>query len=187
MSPPRVLIYLLRRDLRVADNPVLHALATAHSQAPFTHLLPLYVFAPPQIETSGFLRAPDATPHPYPAARSTVGGFWRCGRRRAQFVAESVWGAHDALRAAGSGLCVRVGTAREVLQGLLEGYRGERGEVVGVWMTGEEAVEERREEREVRAVVEGAGKEFRLWRDEKYFVDECVARGSCWRAVLTAS
>ena len=173
MSPPRILIYLLRRDLRLSDNPILHALATAHSQSPFTHLLPLYVFAPPQIEVSGFL-SPSSAPYPYPTARSAVGGFWRCGKRRAQFVAESVWGVHDALREAGSGLCVRVGTAREVVRGLLEGYQGEKGEVVGVWMTGEEAVEERREEREVREVVKGEGKEFKLWRDEKYFADEYV-------------
>ena len=173
MAPPRILIYLLRRDLRLADNHVFHSIANTHSQSPFTHLLPLYVFSPPQIEVSGFLSSAD-TPYPYPSSRSAVGGFWRCGKFRAQFLAESVWGLHDALKDAGSDLCVRVGTVSDVVKGLLEAYGkdGEKGEVVGLWMTGEEAVEERREENELKAVVEGAGKEFRLWQDEKYFVDE---------------
>ena len=45
-------------------------------------------------------------------------------------------------------------------------------DVYGIWMTSEEGVEEKREERDVRKAAEGAGKGFRLWRDEKYFIDE---------------
>ena len=188
MSPPRVLIYLLRRDLRLSDSPVLHAISNANSQAPYTHLLPLYVFAPPQIEVSGFLASPDAR-SPYPVSRSAVGGFWRCGKRRAQFVAESVWGLHDELQRVGSGVCVRVGTVTDVLKGLLEGYEQDsgKGEVVGVWMTGEEAIEERREEDEVKEVVEGKGKEFRLWQDEKYLVDEYGCAVPSTISMLTVS
>ena len=174
MASPRILIYLLRRDLRLADNPVFHAASTAHSQSPHTHLLPLYVFTPPQVEVSGFL-ASASTPSPYPTARSAVGGFWRCGKHRAKFLAESIWDLHDALREVGSGLSVRVGTAKDVVKGLLDEYAeggDSKGEVVGVWMTGEEAVEEKREESEVRELVEARGKEFKLWSDEKYFVDE---------------
>jgi deoxyribodipyrimidine photo-lyase len=39
-------------------------------------------------------------------------------------------------------------------------------------MTSEEGVEEKREERDVRRAVEEADKDFRLWKDEKYFIDE---------------
>lgn len=40
------------------------------------------------------------------------------------------------------------------------------GEVTGLWMTDEEGVEEKREERAVRKEVEGRGKTFKLWKDE---------------------
>lgn len=39
-------------------------------------------------------------------------------------------------------------------------------EITGLWMTDEEGVEEKREEKQVRSVVEGRGKVFKLWKDE---------------------
>ncbi|KAK3044054.1 hypothetical protein LTS18_002295, partial [Coniosporium uncinatum] len=48
----------------------------------------------------------------------------------------------------------------------------QRGEVVGVWMTSDDSVEEARDERAVRKMVERRGQEFRLFRDEKYYVDD---------------
>ncbi len=44
--------------------------------------------------------------------------------------------------------------------------------VGGVWMVGEEGVEEGREERAVKNVCRKHGVEFKLWSDEKYLIDE---------------
>ena len=173
MSAPRVLIYLLRRDLRLADNPVFHEISSSfqQSQSPYTHLLPLYVFPAQQVEVSGFI-SDSAERSPFPEARSQVGGFWRCGRHRARFLAESVWDLKGALEGLGSDLIIRVGMVGQVIKDTLDGLKAVDGQTVGVWMTGEEGVEEKREERDVRKIVEAAGTEFKLWRDEKYFIDE---------------
>ena len=180
MSQPRILVYLLRRDLRLADNPIFHDLVKSYQQSnrPYTHLLPLYVFPAQQIEVSGFLSESERSP--YPEARSPAGGFWRCGKHRAKFLAESLFDLRKTLQGAGSGLEIQVGMIQEVVKGLLDSYETEEneGEVVGLWMTAEEGVEEKREERAVKRAVEEHGKEFRLWQDEKYFIDEykCLHR-----------
>lgn len=175
MTSPRILIYLLRRDLRLADNPILHEISRSFQQShrPFTHLIPLYVFAAQQLEVSSFLSS-DSEHSPFPEARCPVGGFWRCGPHRAQFLAESVWDLKEAFEGVGSGLEIRVGMVGQVVNDLLDAFKlDDKGaEIMGVWMTDEEGVEEKREERDVRKVVEGRGKEFKLWVDEKYFVDE---------------
>lgn len=173
MASPRVLIYLLRRDLRIADNPILNEIAKVnqHSQRPFTHVLPVYVFAAQQIEVSGFL-SPDSERSPFPQTRSRSGGFWRCGPHRAKFLGESVWEVKKGLNSIGSGLEIRVGMAGEIVKDLLDAYSKSGTDVAGVWMTDEEGVEEKQEERDVRKVAEDAQTEFRLWIDEKYYVDE---------------
>lgn len=169
-SNPRVLVYILRRDLRVRDNPIFHEVNKLASQShvPFTHLLPIYIFSAQQIEVSGFL-APGQAKSPYPEARSPVGGFWRCGHRRAKFLAESVWDVKTQLEKVGSSLQVRVGSVGDVTRDLLQKMSGQVGEV---WMTSEEGVEEKREEREVKNAVEKAGAKFKLWKDEKYLIDD---------------
>ena len=170
----RVLIYLLRRDLRLADNPVFHEIErlNTQSQRPFTHLLPVYVFPAEQIEVSGFLSL-NAERSLYKEARSQVGGFWRCGRLRAKFIAESVWDLKKDLESIGSGLAIRVGTLHDAVASILEGYRNRNDvEVHGLWMTSEEGWEELYEERHVKQLMDQDGKEFKLWKDEKYFVDE---------------
>jgi len=170
----RILIYLVRRDLRRADNPILHELARLHgqSQRPFTHVLPVYVFSADQIEVSGFLSSSDLK-SPYPEARSRISGFWRCGRRRAKFLAECVWDLKKDLESIGSGLEIRVGSVKDVVRSLLDGYQ-ESGdaEIHGTWMTSEEGWEEKEEEEEVRELMGREAKEFKLWRDEKYLVDD---------------
>ena len=206
-----VLIYLLRRDLRIADNPILHEISKVYGQwqktsqsksslnaqdsstegetgirlidsdvklkssKHFTHLLPLYVFPAQQVEVSGFLD-PNETRSPYPEARSQVGGFWRCGPHRAKFLGESVWNLKDNLTKKGSDLILRAGKAADVTKALLKEFKEKGTEVSAVWMTAEEGVEEKREEREIRRVVQDEGKSFKLWADEKYFVDEYVTR-----------
>ena len=175
MSTPRILIYLFRRDLRVADNPILHEISRSYqqSQHPFTHLLPIYVFPAQQVEVSGFLSS-EFERSPFPEARSNAAGFWRCGPHRAQFLAESVWDLKKSLEGVGSGLEIRIGMAGQVIKEIFDAYKRDSysGEVVGVWMTSEEGVEEQREEKDVRQATEGAGQSFKLWTDEKYYIDE---------------
>ena len=173
MSAPRVLVYLLRRDLRFSDNPILHEISKSWHQShhPYTHLLPLYVFPAQQVEVSGFLSS-GKDRSPFPEARSNAAGFWRCGPHRAKFLAESVYDLKKKLENAGSGLEIPAGMLGEVVKETLQGLQERQAEVVGVWMTDEEGVEEKREEREVKNAVLNAGAKFNLWKDEKYYVDE---------------
>jgi len=122
-APTKILIYLIRRDLRLTDNPVFHEISRvfqSQSPPPFTHLLPIYVFPAHQIEVSGFI--PDAedaaaTPKsPYPEARSKVAGFWRCGPHRAKFLAESVWDLKNTLEQTDSRLVIRAGSLSDVIR-----------------------------------------------------------------------
>lgn len=210
MSPasqpsPSVLIYLFRRDLRVADNPILNEISKVYSQwqsssnardssvdrnigvkvddsnvkpnppKHFTHLLPLYVFPAQQVEVSGFLPSNEIR-SPYPEARSQVGGFWRCGPHRAKFLGETIWNLKDNLKNNGSDLVVRAGKVADVTKALMKEFKEKGTEVSAVWMTAEEGVEEKREESEIKSIVQKEGKSFKLWVDEKYFVDEYVMR-----------
>jgi deoxyribodipyrimidine photo-lyase len=172
-STARVLVYLLRRDLRLADNPIFSEIAKLNnqSQRPFTHLLPVYVFPAEQVEVSGFI--PNGEKSPYREARSRVGGFWRCGRLRAKFLAESVWDLKTDLERIGSGLEIRVGSVKDAVSSILDGYKEHQGiDVHAVWMTSEEGWEEQEEERHVQSVARGRDVDVKLWTDEKYFVDE---------------
>lgn len=177
-AAPRVLIYLIRRDLRLSDNPVFHEVARSFAeQSKFTHLLPIYVFPAQQVEVSGFLKPADPVKQPqspYPEARSQVAGFWRCGPHRAKFLAESVWDLKETLERAGSGLAIRAGLLADIVEDVFTYYASRDAEIDGVWMTREVAWEEAQEELQVQRVVEDHGKEFRLFADEKYFVDEYV-------------
>lgn len=169
---PRILLLLLRRDLRLADNSLFHALAKMKNN--HTHVLPVYIFNPQQIEVSGFL-LPGAK-SPFDEARSRVGGFWRCGPHRAKFVAECIWDLKESLKKLGSDLVIRVGWGGEVVGEILEeidGKEGVAGEMVGVWMTRDHGSEEMDEERDVKGFVERAGKreiEFRVFEDESYLI-----------------
>lgn len=115
-----------------------------------------------QVETSGFLKSGETSP--YPEARSDVGKYWRCGHHRATFLAESVWDVKKDLEKVGSGLDIRAGMLGDVIKQVFDSFKDD--EVTGLWMTDEEGVEEKREERDVRKVVEGRGKSFKLWKDE---------------------
>jgi deoxyribodipyrimidine photo-lyase len=175
MSQPRILVYLVRRDLRFADNPIFHQVIKTHQQShhEYTHLLPVYIFPAQQVEVSGFLSSPSEG-CPYPEARSQVGGFWRCGVHRVKFLAESVFDLRKTLQGAGNGLQIRVGMMRDVVKSILQSYEEKKdgGQVVGVWMTSDEGLEERQDENEVKQVCEDFNTEFKLWQDEKYFIDE---------------
>lgn len=163
-----VVIYLLRRDLRVEDNPVLHHLVT--NCTPFTRLLPVYVLEPHQIEVSNFVKPGQRSP--YPEARSRLGRFWRCGPHRARFTAQSVWDVKLSLTALGSGLVVRIGSYRSVVRTLVQGLRQTGNEVGAIWMTDDVGWEEHNDQQDVASACEEFGVHFRLWNDAKYFVDE---------------
>ena len=175
MGEKKVLVYLLRRDLRVADNPIFHEISklAGQSQKPFTHVLPIYVFPAQQVEVSGFLED-ESKKSPYPEARSEVGKFWRCGPHRAKFLAQSVWDVKSELESRGSGLAIRVGMINDVLDDLLSAFQTKQQDVkvVGLWMTEEDGVEEKREERAAQSIAQKKGVDFRLWTDEKYFIDD---------------
>lgn len=170
---PRVRLLLLRRDLRLVDNPLFHALSKAKDH---THVLPVYVFNPQQVETSGFL-LPEIK-SPYTEARSRVGGFWRCGPHRAKFVAECIWDLKEHLEKLGSGLVIRVGWGGEVVGGMIESIDdkedADTGKIVSVWMTRDHGSEEMSEENGIKKLVEKIGKgniEFRALEDESYLID----------------
>lgn len=169
MAGSKLLVYLLRRDLRVSDNPILHHLATSHDHG-FTHLLPVYVFPAHQVEVSGFLA--DGQSSPYPEARSQVGKFWRCGPHRAKFVAESVWDVKDSLEGLNSALLIRVGSFPDVLKHIVNSLKENQQNVSAVWMTDEKSDEELQEQNAVSSFCSQQGIDFELWRDEKYFIDE---------------
>ncbi|KAH8662287.1 DNA photolyase, FAD-binding/Cryptochrome [Xylariales sp. PMI_506] len=169
MSKSNILIYLLRRDLRVSDNPILHTLASGNGHG-FTHLLPLFVVPPHQIEVSGFIN--DGSQSPYPEARSVLGRFWRCGPHRADFLVSSIWDLKESLESLESGLVLRIGPYKDVLGSILDGLKEKGHQVGAVWMTSDEGTEEKEDESSISSACSGAGVEFRLWDDEKYFIDD---------------
>lgn len=208
MAPdyPRILLCILRRDIRLADNPILHfasqprrtpntskspsnsetrsrddSLLSEHTGPNFTHLLPVYVFPANQVEVSGFLKNP-ADQCPYPEARSQVAKVWRTGPHRAKFIAEGAWDLKQKLAGlgCGSGLELRVGRVGDVVSGILEWYKkdasqgGNNGEVSGIWMTSDYGTEEKDDEQEVKTLAEENDVDFRIWEDEKFYIDECV-------------
>ncbi|KAH9888674.1 DASH family cryptochrome [Xylariomycetidae sp. FL2044] len=169
MSATKVLIYLIRRDLRVSDNPILHHLASAPDHG-FTHILPVFVLPPHQCEVSGFT-APG-TESPYPEARSEVGRFWRCGPHRIKFIAQSVWNMKENLGTLGIDLIIRIGQLDTVATAIVQGLRQKQYDVGAVWMIEEEGYEEKRAEKDISAACKSLGADFKAWVDEKYFIDD---------------
>lgn len=153
-SHARVALYILRRDVRLSDNPVFHfasrqyqrsrnspsppvgegrnreaSLTSEHGSTPITHLLPIYVFPAHQIESSGFLSSPSDR-NPYPEARSQVARVWRTGPHRAKFIGQGVWDLKQKLEGleCGSGLEMRVGMVEDVVRHVLESYAENGGD-----------------------------------------------------------
>lgn len=205
-SQTRILLYILRRDVRLADNPAFHfasqhlkrgknsasssisekrnrddPLISEHGGAPFTHLLPVYVFPAKQVESSGFLASPSDR-CPYPEARSEVAKVWRTGPHRVKFTAQGVWDLKGRLERLGceSGLQVRVGSIEDVVRDILEFYAKRsnnvfnKAQVTGIWMTGDDGTEEKDDERLVERLAAQHDVDFKLWEDTKFYVDECV-------------
>lgn len=80
----RIHIALFRNDLRLHDQPMLHAALHAHG-ARDTQLLPLYCFDPRQIELSA-LNGRAKELGPFDKARTWHFEFPRCGTFKAKSV-----------------------------------------------------------------------------------------------------
>jgi deoxyribodipyrimidine photo-lyase len=209
----RIILYVLRRDVRLSDNPAFHyaaqqlkrakaetpktpsngdgrsrddSLTSEHGGAPFTHLLPVYVFPANQIESSGFLSSPlDRSP--YPEARSQVAKVWRTGPHRAKFIGEAVWDLKQQLEGldCGTGLEMRVGMIEDVVRDIVEAFpqNGVQDEskpkISGIWMTSDDGCEEMDEEKAVGKIAAKHDIPFKVWVDEKFYVDECVTSCIC--------
>ncbi|KAI5464279.1 DNA photolyase, FAD-binding/Cryptochrome [Mariannaea sp. PMI_226] len=168
MAGSKLLVYLLRRDLRITDNPIFwHLSSTQHE---YTHLLPVFVIPPHQIEVSGFLV--DGETSPYPQARSKLGNFWRCGPHRAKFLAQSVWDLKASLGSVKSGLVTRIGSYTDVLKSIIESLEGSDHTLSSVWMTDEKGYEEAQDQDSVLRFCTSKNINFTLWPDEKYYIDD---------------
>lgn len=167
MTAEKVLLYVLRHDLRVSDNPIFHHLSTADHG--FKYVLPVFVF-PRQIELSGFLK--EGAKSPYPPAKSQVGNFWRCGPHRAKFLAQAIWDLKKTLEAHKSGLLIRFGDHGDVVTRIIHHFKSSKTPVTDVWMTDDVAHEELQQQKAVAAACKSSAVNFQLWTDEKYFIDE---------------
>lgn len=164
----KLLVYILRRDIRAIDNPIFHNLATADHG--FTHLLPVYVLPPHQLEVSGLLK--DNEKSPYPPAVSQVGKFWRCGPARTKFITESIWDLKSSLEKLNSGMILRVGSYSDVLTQIVESLKEQNQSVDSVWLTEEPSKEEVDDQNAISSVCSRHGIKFQMWQDEKYFIDD---------------
>jgi deoxyribodipyrimidine photo-lyase len=152
-----------------------------HGGAPFTHFLPVYVFPAHQIESSGFLSSPSDQ-NPYPEARSQVAKVWRTGPHRAKFIAEGVWNLKQQLEGldCGSGLELRVGNIDDVVRDILDSYtqssekENNKPKITGIWMTHDDGTEENDEKIVVGKTAAEYEIPFKVWEDEKFYIDECV-------------
>ncbi|KAG8747837.1 hypothetical protein FRC10_011283 [Ceratobasidium sp. 414] len=136
----RIAVVLLRNDLRVSDNPILYAARDAPGT---THLLPLFIFDERQIELSG-VKGYNGSAH---EARTRICGFWRTGRHRACFLAQSVFDVKRRLRALGSDLGVYFGRPENIVPALIRHLESKGDRVEGVWLQREVASEEQTVER----------------------------------------
>jgi len=171
-----ILLYLLRRDLRISDNVVFSVIANSSR---YTKLIPLYVLPPHQMQLSGFLSSPSEE-YPYVEARSSLGKFWRTGPCRAKFIAEGLWDLKQNLKQQyQSDLIIRVGPAADIVKEWLNSH--ELGnEIGGVWMTRDWASEEMNEEKDVEMVVNAAREkdkkdvDWKVWDGEEMLIHEYV-------------
>ncbi|KAL7956038.1 DNA photolyase, FAD-binding/Cryptochrome [Trichoderma compactum] len=173
MSDERVVIYLVRRDLRVADNHILHLLSryNINEEGTYTHLLPVYILAPDRVETSGLLK--DGERSPYPRALSEHSGVWKCGLHRVKFLAEAIWDMKERLEELDNGLIIRVGRFYETLKSIFLHYSSDKGgpQISSVWMVKGNSPDEISEQQQVYAACYDFGIDYVKFRDRELFVD----------------
>ncbi|KAK4080615.1 hypothetical protein Trihar35433_1720 [Trichoderma harzianum] len=173
MSEERIVIYLVRRDLRVADNHILHLLSrhNINDECSYTHLLPVYVLDPDQVETSGLLKNGERSP--YPRALSENSGVWKCGLHRVKFLAEAIWDMKERLEELDNGLIIRVGRFYDILESIYKHYSSDKGgpQISSVWMARGHTPEQISEQQEVYTACYNFGIDYVKFRDREPFVD----------------
>ncbi|KAF5372685.1 hypothetical protein D9615_009872 [Tricholomella constricta] len=136
------------RDLRLPDNPVFHK------------------------TTLDTLMCSPCISSRLPKSKSQALCNPGCGRHRRGIVGSLKSG----LEALGSGLMMRVGHMGEVVRGVLEGGdEGFRKKVAGVGITMDWASEELEQMRDIRAIVDEAGKgnvEWKVWDGEEMLIHD---------------
>ncbi|CAE6430806.1 unnamed protein product [Rhizoctonia solani] len=138
----RIAIAILRNDLRVSDNPILYA---ARDAPGITHLLPLFVFDERQVElngVSGFKEAQRPKDEALTQAKTRICGFWRTGRHRACFLAQSVFDMKSQLKSVGSDLGIYLGRPEIIVPHLVNRLQERGDKIEGVWLQQESASEE---------------------------------------------
>jgi len=133
----------LRCDLRLDDNPALHA-ACSGSES----LLPIFVFDPAKFRTP------------------TLAGAWKSSARRARFLIESVSAMRRQLESKGSGLAVVLGKAEDVLPEMCR-------DCSEVCLTKGVCSEETDEEKLVSGNLFSKCKLNKVWGGFLYMPDEC--------------
>jgi len=163
----RLVIALMRHDLRLADNPIINALSYAEVQ----HFIPLFVCRPLHLDIQGFVKDGGEKKSSTSIARSRVGKFRRCGSLRAQFLVESLWDIKSGLRGLGSDLVIRVGDSSDVLKTMMEGLRKQHEYAdMEIWFTKEFASEEVEEEKMIKKMASRQNVACRVFDDESTLI-----------------
>jgi deoxyribodipyrimidine photo-lyase len=81
-SPRRIIIVLLRNDLRIHDQQHFHSAHDAATNGDVSHVLPLYVWDERHVELSGL----PGYQRQGPEARTRLCNFWRTGPLRLRWV-----------------------------------------------------------------------------------------------------
>lgn len=170
MSSGATLIYLMKRDLRATDNPILYGLST--TEHGFTHLLSAYIFPSDHIEVSGLVK--DGNISPYLPTRYGLSRRWRCSHLCAKFIAGSLWDLKRNLENLGSGFIILVGTFDAVLNGMIgHSVANQDGpQITAVWMIVDYSPGQQREEETISAICGAHGIKFDWHYDVKYCMHE---------------
>lgn len=162
----KTVLYPLRRDLRLQDNPIFHALSTSKDVA---FLVPLYILDPRQIEVSSLLK--QGQNNPYPEARSRIAKFWRCGIHRCKFLVESLFDIKHSLRALGSDFIICAGEPGKVISSLIQQIPAcDDASPVAVWIAHDPADEEKAQVRHIQDCVPSI--ELKVFKDESYLIHQ---------------
>ncbi|KAL9488256.1 hypothetical protein ACSS6W_000533 [Trichoderma asperelloides] len=155
MSGGATLIYLMKRDLKAADSPILYGLST--TEHGFTHLLSVYILPPDYIEVSGL--AKDGKISPCTPTRYGLSRRWRCGHLCAKFIAGSLWDLKENIENLGSGLIIRVDTFDGALNGMIQHYVANQDgpQVTAVWVAVDSSPGQQREEVTISAICDAHG------------------------------
>ncbi|KAJ3411318.1 hypothetical protein HDV05_002382 [Chytridiales sp. JEL 0842] len=132
----RIIICLLRYDLRIHDNPILFH-ANQHLQS--THLLPIFCFDPRQVDISA-IPLPGLDKFTPPLTRHY--GFPKSGACRTKFLLESVADLQKNLKSRGSDLLVGFGRPEDVVKRVVDGLIGKGHAVLDIYYQKEFTAEE---------------------------------------------